>query len=1262
MFRLLRKLIFAERPLPKQGSRAAWLFFWCFLLSTHIFAQSVPTTGRDFWFTGINGGLTGAGTYTYMDAFVFSDSATTGTLTVPGLSYVQNFTVTPGVATHLTIPGNSSLHQAQTVIDKGMHITTQDNVTVYGRLDPNAIVASDGTPILPTHALDSQYIMHTYYDLAINNNPLVTPKALVVATCDSTVIEIIPNANTSTGSPGGVPIVVTLDQGECYYLKPATTNSMPDHDHTGTTIRSLNVPAKTFGVFMVNSVIYAGCFIGDRIYEQMVGTSHWGTEFLPVPLPGTNGEFFRVVASEPNTVVQYNGVVGTTLLQIGDFFDTTLTAPTYITSNKPIDLSLGEKGYHCSNNRGDPEFMRIYPLPHLLTSVRWQSQFTNTPVLYHLCLISPTTQTPNVLLNGVSQMGNFSVVPSNPAYSFAQLTITPGQYHLEAPGGVQGYAAELATNSQGSFGTWLTGNELNPSISLGNIDLGPDTSVCSGTAVPLDAGPGLFSILWSTGDTTQSIAPDSAGTYWVSAGYQINSCLSISVFDTIVISNSGVSFDLGPDTNLCGQDSLVLQTLVSNANHTWSTGDTSSSISITSGGTYWVTATDTSTCSFSDTITVQFFQVDSIDLGNDTLICSGDSLQLLTSGNGTTYLWSTGDTLASIWGDSSTTYWVEVTDSNQCTFSDSLMLTVAALPIFDLGPDTFLCTSNPILLTPTGYSGAVMWSTGQTAGTQSVNTSGSYWALATDSNQCEFADTISIFYVSTNLPNLGIDTTICTGDTLTLNAPPGATAYTWSTGSNNASISAFAAGTYWVTANYGNQCQTSDTIVIQVAPLPLVDLGPDTSFCQGGSLALNGPPNHPNYLWSTGHSTPALGITSGGSYWLQITDSNQCVNSDTINVTPLPLPVFSLGNDTGMCDGDTISLFVPINGVLYQWSTGSFNSSIQVDQGGNYWATATDINQCSYTDSVLVTTLARPQVNLGNDTILCDGDTLFVDVSAPGVQFLWSDGATLPQRFIHQPGNFSVVASTGFGCQAIDSLEVKQGNLELGPPIVKCENEFQFLEVPDTLNNIHWQGFSPGAEIVVKQSGVYHVNAYYGSCLLTDSIQVTFQPLPIHPHLQDTAICFIDFPQGWTLEAGDNQYTYDWSTGDNAPSITVDLPGVYSVDITTQDQCTLSDTVEISNLCTSSIFFPNSFTPNSDGINDVFQAYGRFVPEYELQIFDRWGELIFSTTDFAEGWDGTYNGKEAPVGVYVWSARYRLINLRGGNPEFEKIGRVTLVR
>jgi gliding motility-associated-like protein len=228
-------------------------------------------------------------------------------------------------------------------------------------------------------------------------------------------------------------------------------------------------------------------------------------------------------------------------------------------------------------------------------------------------------------------------------------------------------------------------------------------------------------------------------------------------------------------------------------------------------------------------------------------------------------------------------------------------------------------------------------------------------------------------------------------------------------------------------------CQGSDTATITVKPLPIVRLGADTVICSDDSLSIGLPDTLDSYQWNTGESQNRIYATPG-QYWLEATLSG-CVNADTILIEGAVRPVFTLGADTAICEGETVTLDPVVTGSGdYRWSDGSSDSTLTLSTSGNYGLVITN-RGCEAQDEITVTVNANPEVSLGPDTTICADETLILNASTPGAIYEWQDGSS--EAFLEAMAGaiYSVTVSvndcTGDADIFIDELDCSEGEIEL---------------------------------------------------------------------------------------------------------------------------------------------------------------------------------------------------------------------------------------
>lgn len=473
--------------------------------------------------------------------------------------------------------------------------------------------------------------------------------------------------------------------------------------------------------------------------------------------------------------------------------------------------------------------------------------------------------------------------------------------------------------------------------------LGPDAAVCAGfstTLSPSPQYPGL-SYVWSTGATDTSIVADTFGSYW----FTITRPYGCSTSDTINFTLGIVSVTLGRDTSVCiGDTFTIIPVAPAGSTFMWSTGDTTSTLSVTVPGTYSVTI-DNAGCPGYDTINFANSPIPIVSLGPDTSLCSVLPLVLSSSQSYTSpsYLWNTGATTASINPVSSGSYILRVLQDG-CAGYDTIVVHFKPNPIVLLGPDRSGCQGDSLTLTGSGATGTIyLWSTGDTVNAITIKNTGTYWLTANDSG-CVATDTMRYNIYPYPTVHLGPDLSVCQGTTVTLKSSDTyiSPSYSWSTGATSASINVTSSGIYslFVTEN---GCTSHDDIVVTIKPNPIVTLGNDTYFCSGSSITLSSvQPAGATYQWSTGANTNSIVVSTAGLYGVLV-NLNGCYGADSIFLDEITVPSVNLGPDTTICQGYSFDLGINGDRATYMWSDGSMGTSFHVNMAGPVWASVTNL-------------------------------------------------------------------------------------------------------------------------------------------------------------------------------------------------------------------------------------------------------------------------------------------------------------------------------
>ena len=500
-------------------------------------------------------------------------------------------------------------------------------------------------------------------------------------------------------------------------------------------------------------------------------------------------------------------------------------------------------------------------------------------------------------------------------------------------------------------------------------DIVSDTGLCTGSTIDLDAGSGYSSYSWSTGANTQTINVHVAGTYYVTV-----SDGSCSANDSIVvIEDTPPNIDIEKMKIICAGDSVSI--LASGGgDYYWSSGDTTALIWVSPpiDTQYFLTVTN-GYCSDTASSMIYVNPLPNAEAGNDEAICDGDTVTLTASG-GEDYLWSTGETTASInvSPSSITTYYVEVTDTNHCSAIDSVVVESYTTPVAITSNDTNICEGENIDIWASGGS-SYQWSTTETDSTINVSPSSTSNYYVTVSNgSCSDYDTVTVNV--TALPTISItasNTQICEGDDITLTAN-GNAPYLWSTGDTTQVITqTVTANTSYSVTVSNNSCENSDFVDINVYQKPTSQLS-DANICQNDSTNLFVSSNTSyTYVWTdslnnmilTNPNNPIVFPNTDALYYVTIING-VCQVNDSANVIVHNLPNVSiLQNDTSIEENTSINLNVITDSTntvlwspnLYLNSNTIFNPVASPETDITYYVNVTNQYSCSSLDSVSIT-------------------------------------------------------------------------------------------------------------------------------------------------------------------------------------------------------------------------------------------------------------------------------------------------------------------
>ena len=439
--------------------------------------------------------------------------------------------------------------------------------------------------------------------------------------------------------------------------------------------------------------------------------------------------------------------------------------------------------------------------------------------------------------------------------------------------------------------------------------------------------------------------------------------------------------------------------------------------------------------------------------------------------------------------------------------------------------------------------------------------------------------------------------------------------------------------------------------LIQLQLPPQINIGSDTTICEGESLTLNVNCSGCSYLWQNGSNSSNFVVTQGGTYWVQVTNSNG-TDTDSIVVSFISPTSVNLGLDTILCNDQTLMLdALDSQASEYLWQDGSTDSNYLVQEAGTYWVEISNLG-CSYTDTIVVAYNDLLDIDFGQDTVLCEGQNLTLELSNQNATYLWQDNSINSNLSINQSGTYWAVVSQD-NCTVSDTINVTFNplpNIFLGNDTTLCQGDTLNIALSNLNTTYLWQDNSINSSISITQPGTYWVNVTQNTCLDTDTIIVNFNTIPNAPTVTSNSpvVCpgnlFVfeadSLPDGYFTWSGPSNFY-----SNNASNSLIAYPenqGVYEVNVLIGGCISPNSYVDLSiiNLSTiDDLDFPNVITVNGDGVNDELniESYFQTCQEFKLSIFNRWGILVYEYSNGGSPFIGkSMTGEELNDGAYFY--------------------------
>lgn len=617
---------------------------------------------------------------------------------------------------------------------------------------------------------------------------------------------------------------------------------------------------------------------------------------------------------------------------------------------------------------------------------------------------------------------------------------------------------------------------------------------------------------------------------------------------------------------------------------------------------------------------------------------------------------------------------------------------------YSLSANSTVCNGDPVQLNASGgvqytWSPAESLNDPNIANPIATPTETTVYYVNMDFNEgCAIIDSVIVEVINEPVVNLATTETICLNDTVSITASGGLT-YAWQpnieiSNMNSATIKAWPSESRYYYVTVGNECfERTDSIYIHVLPLPEIILTDDTLICLGSS-ALLVPDGNMQPSWEP---HPTLQIHSNGTatatpsqeryYYVNGIDQNGCQNRDSVLIRFYPVPDLVVSPDTSICLGTSTTLHAS-GASEYSWSPSATLSGATTaapiatpTEPTTYTVEAIYGDNCTLSGEVTIQLLYLPTPIIPDTIYACYGEPKEITVGgadsyswSPDTYLNTTSGPTVATT-VHHDMIYTVTFSNICGSVEEDIyVRSISPHVEAFHDTILCPGESTQLIATGAIQ-YHW--YPPGGLSNTTTSSIiatpdiptrYIVEGTdLHGCIMRDTVFVDLFPQPYIIASSDQYLLEGDdaLLSGTTSSNG----TIYWTPTEYLSCVmcpqTVASPPIdyrYVVTIIDENGCKDSDDVRI--FYDPLVYVPNTFTPEGDEFNGLFQVKGGNVRNFKLDIYDRWGELIFTSQDMYIGWDGTYNGIYCQDGTYTWKLEYD--DLRGNRQQ--KVGHVNLLR
>ncbi len=923
--------------------------------------------------------------------------------------------------------------------------------------------------------------------------------------------------------------------------------------------------------------------------------------------------------------------------------------------------------------------------------------------------------------------------------------ISPYQYSIDGVnfqpvgffGGLSGGPVTITVvDSSGTCTYQLTDTIQEPSQPLSAVLTTTDVKCFNGSdgtvVVTVNGGTAGYAYNWSNSATTDTLTAVPAGTYSLTVT-DANNCVIIDSATVnepaqLMVSHTLSQVKGGNVSCTPGFYHLNVSGGISPYSFNWSTSDSTQDLDLIGAGSYSVTVTDSNGCAVIDSATLvavapMSLSLTASDFNGYGISCYGSKDgSIMTNVTGVTSPYSfawlpTNDTTQNVNNLDTGNYVVVVTDTNNCTATDSIYITQPpVLSVIDSVQDV-LCnggTTGSVELTVSGGASGYAYQWSNSATTQNITAAaGSYTYTVTDANGCFRIDSASInsassLVVTHTLSSVKGGNVSCNPGFyhLTVNGGTSPYSFNWSTSDTTQDLNSIGAGSYSVTVTDKNGCAAIDSATLVAAPQMALTLTPSDFngygiSCFGsmnGSIMANvtGVTNPYLFAWlPVNDTTQSITGLDTGLYIVTVTDTNNCTATDSVYISQPPaISISGVVQDAPCNSGNTGSVDITVtggvSGYTYSWTNSATTQDISSLGMGTYSVQVTDANNCVDSASFTVNqpgslTHSITSSQLSTNYNLCFGDSSgYAQVNVSGgtapYSYIWSNNVTTPKDSGLKAGTYVVTVVDSNGCSFMDSVTLREApffTANAGQSEQICGNTAVLTAALSAGHTGMWTiqngsgtidsignpaatvtglMYTPGANVlqwmVMDSAG----------CMSADTVSIEAFEATTAASAVGDSVC-PDSASDARLMAdqpavGTGKWNQLGSALVNNPNNNISgVNGLVSGDnffqwVVTNGPCSASQTVDIymkkASDCFHGLVLPNGITPNGDQHNDNYDIQGiTSFPSNTFQVFNRWGNEVFSMKDYSNQWHGQNNsGEPLPDGTY-----FVILIVKGANIE-----------